>query len=108
MGRRKGPNPRPTPKHTVIIEPETEEELQEAASYYEQKQEGLGERFVSDMENTFRRAAATPLAFGFAFSNVQIVRASIFPYLAFFRLEGDTIRIVGVRHEREDPGIRAV
>jgi hypothetical protein len=42
----------------VVSHPEADEELQAAARWYEQREPGLGEKFLAEFERTLRQIVA--------------------------------------------------
>jgi len=84
--------------------PAVANELEKIRDYYEQKSNGLGDRFVDELEQQIFLIAAMP-------SRWQIVRGDVrralmrrFPYVIYFRnLEVGTIRVTVVKHMKRHP-----
>lgn len=83
---------------------EAEDELREAAAFYEGQRAGLGARFVGAVERAAARAAETPLAaapLGGAIRRQFVVG---FPYVLIFRADRDSVRVLAVAHLSRRPG----
>jgi plasmid stabilization system protein ParE len=79
------------------------EEFAEAAHYYENKQKGLGLRYIELVENAFVRIKSNPLLFRVIEMDVRKCRVPRFPYGVLFRERADRIEIVAVMHLHRDP-----
>lgn len=84
--------------------PDAEEELAEAAEYYEARRPGLGGVFVSEVIHTISLIreypdAGTPLG---ASRRRMILRR--FPYSVVYRRDSDSVVIVAVAHQSRRPG----
>jgi len=88
----------------VILHDEAQKEMEEAASWYEEKRIGLGDDFLDMVDKTFVEIARTPGAFGF-FSNTEFRKRSTkrFPYLIIYREREDDIWVVAVAHTKRKP-----
>jgi hypothetical protein len=78
----------------VIFLPEAEEEMLEAASYYQSQADGLGNDYLSEapdawpiLEHDLRR---------------RLVRR--FPFSVFYKIDPEEIVIIAVAHQRKKPG----
>jgi plasmid stabilization system protein ParE len=83
--------------------PEADEELREAARYYESEAAGIGLSFIAAVHKGVAEIVELPLA-------AQVVRAGIrkkvlshFSYNIFYAIEADVIVIVAVAHQRRRP-----
>jgi hypothetical protein len=95
----------------LFIEPEAEEELDEAAARYEDAVPGLGQQFLAEMRQRVGDVLPTPLSFP-VFGDADDVRCAHavgrFPHLIVFMLVGDTIsptvHVLAFMHPRQRPG----
>jgi plasmid stabilization system protein ParE len=88
------------------ILPEAEEEVAEAAAWYESKQAGLGVELIAVADRAFEEVAGAPLACPFwrddrPYRHKVLAR---FPYVIFFRVDGDAIVVIAVAHAKRRPG----
>jgi plasmid stabilization system protein ParE len=89
---------------TLRVLPEAEEELAEAAAWYEAKRTGLGVELIAVVDRAFEEIADAPLAL---WCDDRPYRGKIvtrFPYKIFFRVEGETVLVMAVAHASRRPG----
>ena len=88
------------------ILPAAEEELAEAAAWYETKRTGLGVELIAAVDRAFEEIAEAPLACGLWRDDRPYRRKVLarFPYVIFFRVEGDAVVIMAVAHAKRRPG----
>ncbi len=90
----------------LVVRPEVDADLLEAEKWYEERQEGLGRKFLQATRQTMARLPRNPLFYRVRHRRRQVRWAytSRFPYRIIFRVTGDTIVIYAVihaaRHER--------
>lgn len=77
---------------TLIVRAEAEADLAASKLWYEEQHEGLGARFIAEIDATFHRIEANPLAF-------SLVRARLRRAL----LTQQHIVVVAVLHAARDP-----
>jgi len=95
----------------LYVEPEAEEELEEATDRYEAAVPGLGQQFVAEMRQRVHDVLETPLSFP-VFGDADDVRCAHaigrFPHLVIFMLVGDivspTVHVLAFMHPRQRPG----
>jgi toxin ParE1/3/4 len=87
----------------VFLAP-AEEEMLEAAAYYESQAEGLGRNFLAEVQQAADRIVENPRL-------GQIVRGDIrrrllhrFPFGLLYRIDPEEIVIIAVMHLRRRPG----
>lgn len=93
----------------LLIEPEADQELEEAALRYEKERPGLGRRFFAEVAATMDQIRRFPQA-GARVPHVPVDllarRAPVkgFPYHIVYLTMGDTIRVLAFAHYRRKPG----
>lgn len=87
----------------VVYHPEAEAELVEAVQFYEDRVAGLGGRFLREIEAAILTILEAP-------DRRQQVEGSIcryllrrFPYGVYYRVEGDELRILVIKHHSRHP-----
>jgi plasmid stabilization system protein ParE len=89
----------------VRLAREAANELTEAATWYEKKQSGLGERFLGEVNHTFVVITSRPAAFP-RLSDIGVglnIRRSLmfyFPYAVIFVELENEIRILALAHHK--------
>jgi hypothetical protein len=95
----------------LYIEPEAEEELDQAAARYEGEVPGLGQQLLAEMRQRLADVLEAPLSFP-VFGGADDVRCAHavgrFPHLVVFILSGDAVtpivRVLAFMHPRQRPG----
>lgn len=86
------------------FDPDAQAEYFEAIRYYEQQAEGLGSRFIADVENTIGRILAFPETWGRLTINTRRAILDLFPYGIIYHFDGTEIYILAVMHLKRKPG----
>lgn len=91
---------------TLRVLPEAEEELAEAAEWYESKRTGLGVDLVAIVDRAFDELLDAPLSYALWRADRPYRRQILtrFPYIVFFRVEDDVVEIVAIAHTKRRPG----
>lgn len=79
-------------------------DVRQALEYFDR--EGgtrLGDRFFAEVQATKDRIAANPTHFGFFTDDLRRARLKVFRYHFLFRIVGDDVRILVLRHNRRHP-----
>jgi plasmid stabilization system protein ParE len=90
----------------VIVRVEAQQELDEAADWYERRRPGLGVEFVGAIDTALDAIAATPEAWphwqsGYPYRKYVLRR---FPFVVFFTVDSSGIQIVAFAHAKRRPG----
>jgi plasmid stabilization system protein ParE len=93
----------------VRLEDEASAELDDAAKWYEERQAGLGQRYLEAIDSTFQQLLRYPHAGVRAplvapELNVRRVPVLRFPYSIVYIETTDAIRVLAVVHDRRRPG----
>jgi toxin ParE1/3/4 len=88
---------------SIRFHPSALAEFREAAHYYEDKQKGLGLRFIDAVESGFERIKCNPPRFRMLADGVRKCRVMRFPYGVLFREKDECIEIVAVMHLHREP-----
>jgi len=68
---------------TLIVRAEAEADLAASKLWYDEQHEGLGARFVAEVDATFRRIEANPMAFSFVRGKLRRALVQRFPFGVF-------------------------
>ncbi len=85
--------------------PRVASDLSEAIAWYEDRSTGLGGRFRATVDARFDDILDAPDLFPRAFDDAdfRFVRVPKFPYLILYRMQANTISVLGVFHSAGDP-----
>jgi plasmid stabilization system protein ParE len=88
------------------ILPEAEEELAEAAAWYESGRAGLGLELIALVDRALEEISDAPLTCALWRDDRPYRRKILtrFPYVIFFRVEGDAVVVVAIAHAKRRPG----
>jgi plasmid stabilization system protein ParE len=93
---------------SIELLPRAEDEMAHAQDWYEARREGLGQRFLDEVEAMFERIADGPARFPRWQDDARYQRAvlSRFPYVVMFIAEPSTriVTVVAVAHTSRKPG----
>lgn len=84
--------------------PLAEAELIEAAEWYEDRSEGLGDRFLDEVARCIDEVRGDPERFPVVRKNVRRKSLRRFPYNLLFIIEPTSVRFVAVMHQKRRPG----
>ena len=84
----------------LIIRPEAEADLTDAAGWYDSREPGLGLEFLLEVHSAIARALKNPESFTRVRRNLPAHRVLIrrFPYRVFFIVRPDAIVVFAVLH----------
>ena len=81
-----------------------EEEMSEAAQFYEAASPGFGEKFLGDVQHTVDRLRTHPEVGVNVAAGLRRALLHRFPFNLIYSVESDGILIVSVAHHRRRPG----
>ena|ERR1044071_6618449 len=84
----------------LIVRPEAEADLADAAVWYDSRESGLGLELVSEVHSAISRALKNPESFTRVRQNPKVRRVLTrrFPYRVFFIVRPDAIVVFAVLH----------
>jgi toxin ParE1/3/4 len=88
----------------VVFHPLAEQELIDAATYYEEQRLGLGLEYLEEIEHAVNFLTHYPEAGSKVRGSVRRLTLPKFPYSLLYRLlEDDQIRVLAVAHHKRRP-----
>lgn len=84
--------------------PQALEELEQAARHYEERQPGLGGRFVAAIEAAIDSVVAAPETWPLLATPVRRRLTRVFPYALLYVPLPDHVLIVAIMHCHQKPG----
>ncbi|TKB52555.1 MAG: type II toxin-antitoxin system RelE/ParE family toxin [Nitrospira sp.] len=79
-------------------------EVNEAATYYEERVPGLGVLFLVALEEAVQKVLANPEAWQVVGDETRRNLIRRFPYSLLYVIESDRIRVLAVAHQKRRPG----
>ena len=87
----------------IRFEPEAEQDVWDAARWYESEAPGLGYEFMRTVEAAVHRVARFPEAFAEVRTGLRRTGIKRFPYSLFYEIEPDRIVVIACMHQHRDP-----
>src|ERR1043166_1280002 len=87
----------------TFVRPEAQMNIREAAFWYEQRETGLGHRFMGDIRQSLNSIAKMPFRFPIIEKGVRRLLLHRFPYAVYFLVEHDSVVIIAVLHQHRLP-----
>ena len=87
----------------MIIRPEAEADLVNARDWYERQRGGLGAEFLLCVEEVLERIGRTPEMHAVVYEGVRRALTRRFPYVVYYRMEGNEVVVLGIFHTSRDP-----
>ena len=88
---------------TVKFYPDAEDEMIEAAAYYETQQPQLGRRFLVSVQDAINIIVLNPRLYAIVYLDVRRCLTKTFPFGVLFRELPDKIVIMAVMHLHREP-----
>jgi len=87
----------------IRLRAEAENDLQNAAVWYESQRLRLGHDFLDAVEELFVRISENPLQFPILHRGTRRALLSRFPFGVFFRVQDQTLIVLAVMHASRNP-----
>ena len=87
----------------VRLRPDAEDDLFEAASWYETQRQGLGQQFLDSVTATFSKLSTFPLAFPIVHGSIRRALLQQFPFGIFYQVEEQRIVVIAILHGSRHP-----
>jgi plasmid stabilization system protein ParE len=88
-----------------VILPVAKQDIKEAATWYNERQSGLGKRFTDHVRKTVHYIRQNPNAVAKRYDNIRTALLDAFPYMIHFTADEDKkiITVLAVLHTARDP-----
>jgi plasmid stabilization system protein ParE len=90
-------------RRRLVVEPDVEAEIADAAHWYNQENPGLGARFVAAVDEAVDKAVQQPFQYQTIMSGVRRVPVNKFPYGVIYRVTDDALTVIACFHARRNP-----
>lgn len=90
----------------LVLHPKVYSDIDRIMTYYEEvATPQLANEFYAEFRHLLAEAAARPESFAIRESDIRRVNLHRFPYHFLFRIAGDVVRILVVRHHGRHPSL---
>jgi plasmid stabilization system protein ParE len=91
-------------RRRLILGPVAEDEFREAIAWYERQRKGLGKRFRLAVREALQQIRSIPESQPVVYQpDVRRALVDVFPYIVYYRVLVDGIRVVSIFHTSRDP-----
>ena len=87
----------------VYIRPEAETDIEEAALWYEEQRQGLGQEFLDEVLGLCKTISENPAMYPVAHRRTRRALIRRFPFGVYFRIEDEQVIVVAVMHGSRHP-----
>jgi plasmid stabilization system protein ParE len=87
----------------LVVQRQSELDIQAAALWYEDQRPGLGGRFLEELDEVFRRIETNPRQFFKLEGEARRALLRHFPYGVYFAEGADDVRVLAVLHLHREP-----
>ena|SRR5207249_3514213 len=91
-------------KRRTFVRPEAQTDIREATRWYEEREVGLGLRFLREIRTSLKHINDNPLRFPIIEKDVRRALVRKFPYSVYFVIESEAIAVIAVFHQHRRPG----
>jgi len=89
----------------VTVKPLAEDDLEEAANWYDKQTTGLGEQFLRAVDTVFERPTRSPETYGVVYGNVRAASVRKFTYVVYYTFDQTSVAVLGVLHGHRNDGV---
>ena len=89
-----------TPRLSLEVRPHAAGDIREAATWYEGRSEGLGDRFLVGVDAALDAARQTPEQYRRVYRDVRRVPMPDFPYALYLVVRGERLHVLACTHGR--------
>ena len=87
----------------VRFRPRAEQDVDDAAQWYEAKRAGLGLRFTNEVDRAVALIAERPTAFPPVHSDTRRALVATFPFAVYYQVRNSTVVIIAIIHTKRHP-----
>jgi plasmid stabilization system protein ParE len=89
--------------YVLVFRPEVRDELDEAYSWYESQELGLGDDFLEQVDEALDRICQMPEFYPTVYRDVRRAMIRRFPYIIYYRIVSSRVIVTAVFHGRKNP-----
>ena len=87
----------------LVLRPEAERDIAEAAEWYDRQRAGLSQQFRAALDRAFSSIEENPLLYAPVYRGLRRVLVRRFPYGVFYVSRAEGLFVVAVLHTARDP-----
>lgn len=82
----------------VVLRRAASQDAEEAHDYLESQRDGLGQQFVTRLDEVIDRIGAMAKLYAIVWRNVRAARLRQFPYVVYYRIQSGHVEVLAVMH----------
>lgn len=90
-------------KYIVRIEPDAQNDLEEAVIWYEEERKNLGKDFSEEVYLKIESIIQNPKLYQATFKNIRTAVLDQFPFSIFYFMKNKYIHIIAIIHQSRNP-----
>ena len=87
----------------LVFHPAVQGEVDEAFRWYEQQRPGLGDDFLTALDEVFNRLSGSPEIHPVIYRDIRRALPRRFPYGVYYRVHPDRVEVIAAQHSQRDP-----
>jgi len=92
---------------TLFVAPGAQADIEDGYGWYEERQSGLGRRFIEELDLTFQRLVENPASYQEVLPEVRRAVTRTFPYLVFYTHNEIAVHVLAVVPAAQSPDYMA-
>lgn len=88
----------------LVYRPQARADIDEAYSWYESQEIGVGERFLAAIGVHLERIRTLPETYPAGRRGIRAAQVPRFPYVVYYQIRSDCVLVLAVQHGRRRPG----
>lgn len=93
--------------YRIFVKEEAHHDIEEAYFYYEQQQQGLGEKFLAELEKRYADLSSHPKYYSYVANDslhaLRDVKLDTFPYFIIYEISGEDVIVYSVHLTHKKP-----
>jgi len=81
-------------KYALVFTPEAIQEIRQATEWYNEQQNGLGNRFKTQLKKELDKLKRNPFSHSVRYDDVRFAVPDLFPYAAHYTIDEDSHAII--------------
>ncbi len=90
-------------KYVLVFRSDVRDELDEAYSWYESQELGLGKEFLGQIDKALERICQMPDSYPVIYRDVRRSVIRHFPYIIYYRIVSSRVIVIAVFHGHRNP-----
>jgi hypothetical protein len=92
--------------YSIVFKEQARTDIAKSVQWYEERQVGLGDRFLSDLNKLLIRISKNPFLYQIRRNNIRLGLLKTFPFLVAYEAEEKQLIIYKVIHSHRHPAKR--